>query len=415
MKKKSRSLIISMLALTMGCMLAACGNKQTASAESSTEQRDPVDLTQYALEIAIEAAKENIKEDPAIAEKISAMTPEEKAAQLFVITPEALTEYSLVTIAGDATKEALTEYPVGGLVYLSANLQSKQQVQDMLKGVQKMSMDRIGLPLFLCVDEEGGTVARVASNPELGVTDVGNMSEIGASGDVNQAGQAGEAIGTYLSELGFNVDFAPVADVLGSPDYELLKYRSFGSVPQMVSDMSLALRRGLEHHGVQAVYKHFPGHGFASGDSHEGYVQVTKSLSELKATDLVPYQNAIKDGLSWIMVGHISLPNATDEELPASLSPEIITKLLREEMGYDGIVITDAMEMGAIAENYSSAEASVKAIEAGCDMILMPGDFRAAYEAVLEAIKSGRISQERLDTSLTRILRNKNRIANTTD
>lgn len=414
MKKKSRSLIISLIALTMGCLLAACGNKQPA-ADESAEQRDPVDLTQYALEIAIEAAKENIKEDPAIAEKIAAMTPEEKAAQLFVITPEALTEYSLVTIAGDATKEALNEYPVGGLVYLSANLQSKQQVQDMLKGVQKMSMDRVGLPLFLCLDEEGGTVARVASNPEFGITDVGNMSEIGAAGDTNKAGQAGETIGTYLAELGFNVDFAPVADVLGSPDYELLKYRSFGSDPQLVSDMALALRRGLEHHGVQAVYKHFPGHGFASGDSHEGYVQVTKSLSELKATDLVPYQNAIRDGLSWIMVGHISLPNATEDELPASLSPEIITKLLREEMGYDGIVITDAMEMGAIAENYSSAEASVKAIEAGCDMILMPGDFRAAYDAVLEAIKSGRISQERLDASLTRILRNKNNITNTTD
>lgn len=414
MNKKSRLLIISLLTLAISFLISACGGKQSA-ADESAEQRDPVDLTQYALEIAIEAAKENTKEDPAIAAKIAEMTPEEKAAQLFVITPEALTEYSLVTIAGDATKEALNEYPVGGLVYLSANLQTKQQVQDMLKGVQKMSMDRVGLPLFLCLDEEGGTVARVASNPELGVTDVGNMSEIGASGDVNQAGQAGEAIGTYLSELGFNVDFAPIADVLGDPDYELLKYRSFGSDPQLVSDMALALRRGLEHHSVQSVYKHFPGHGFASGDSHEGYVQVTKSLSELKATDLVPYQNAIKDGLSWIMVGHISLPNATNEELPASLSPEIITKLLREEMGYDGIVITDAMEMGAIAENYSSTEASVKAIEAGCDMILMPGDFRAAYEAVLEAIKSGRISQERLDASLTRILRNKNRIANTTD
>ena len=413
MKKQNRLLIISLFILTVGCLFTGCSKKQAA--DQTAEQKNPVDLTQYALELAIEAAKENAKDDPAIQEKIAAMTDEEKAAQLFVITPEALTEYSLVTIAGDATKEALTQYPVGGLVYLSANLQSKQQVQDMLKGVQQMSMDRVGLPLFLCLDEEGGTVARVASNPELGATDVGNMSAIGAAGDVNGAGQAGETMGTYLADLGFNVDFAPVADVLGDPDYELLKDRSFGSDPNLVSDMALALRRGLEHHGVQAVYKHFPGHGSASGDSHEGYVEVTKSLSELKASDLIPYQAAIGDGLSWIMVGHISLPNATDDQLPASLSAEIVTKLLREEMGYDGIVITDAMEMGAIAENYDSAEASVKAIEAGCDMVLMPADFRAAYNGVLEAIESGRISQERLDQSLTRILRNKNRLSNTTD
>ena len=421
MKKKNRLLIWSLLALAMLCLSAGCVKQQAADQSTVQEtpadpiREPPVNLIQYALELAAEEAEAAGKDDPVIREKIASMTDEEKAAQLFVITPEALTGHSPVTIAGDATREALTRYPVGGLVYLSANLQSRQQVQDMLAGVQKMSMDRIGLPLFLCLDEEGGTVARAASNPELGVTDVGNMSAIGASGDVNEAAQAGDTIGTYLAELGFNVDFAPVVDVLGDPDYELLKYRSFGSDPQLVSDMALALRRGLEKHGIQSVYKHFPGHGFASGDSHDGYVEVTKSLDELKSEDLMPYQAAIDDGLSWIMVGHISLPKVTDDGLPSSLSPEVVTSLLREEMGYDGLVITDGMDMGAIAENYDSGEAAVKALEAGCDMILMPADFSGAYEGVLEAIKSGRISSERLDQSLTRILRNKNSLTNTTD
>ena len=335
---------------------------------------------------------------------LQSMTLEDKAAQLFIVLPESITGVDQVTAAGELTREAINDRPVAGFLYMTGNLENADQTSEMLASVQQFSMNRIGLPMFTCVDEEGGTVARIANNDGFDVPTVGDMCDVGASGDTGLAGEKGKTVGTYLTDLGFNVDFAPDADVLGYDGYELLMYRSFGTDPYLVSDMASAFRNGLEEAGVQAVYKHFPGHGAASGDSHEGYVQVEKTMEELKEWDLIPFQGGIDDGLGWIMVGHITLPNATEDDMPASLSKEIVTDLLRKEMGYDGIIITDAMNMGAIAENYSSAEAAVLALQAGVDLILVPADFESAYQGVLDAVNDGRLSEERIDESLRRIL-----------
>ena len=332
------------------------------------------------------------------------MSLEDKAAQLFIVLPESITGVDLVTAAGELTRDAINDRPVGGFIYMTGNLENADQTSEMLAGVQQFSMERIGLPMFTCVDEEGGTVARIANNDGFDVPRVGDMSDVGASGDSGLAYEKGQTVGTYLTELGFNVDFAPDADVLGYDGYELLMYRSFGTDPYLVSDMASAFRNGLEETGIRAVYKHFPGHGAASGDSHEGYVQVEKTMDELKGWDLIPFRGGIEDGLGWIMVGHITLPNATQDGLPASLSKEVVTGLLREEMGYDGIVITDAMNMGAIAENYSSADAAVLALQAGVDLILVPADFESAYQGVLDAVRDGRLSEERINESMRRIL-----------
>lgn len=336
---------------------------------------------------------------------VDSMSLEEKVAQLFLVQPEAIVDIGTATAAGDATKQAINKTPVGGFVYFSDNLQSEQQVQDMLRNVQKYSEDRIGLPAFVSVDEEGGTVARVASTGRFDVTDVGDMAKIGASGDVQQARQAGETIGSYLSELGFNLDFAPDADVLTNPDNTVVKKRSFGSDPRVVSDMSLAVAQGLAQHQVYSVYKHFPGHGATAGDTHQGYAYTDKTLDELKQSELIPFENAIQNNAAFIMAAHISAPRVTGDDTPASLSKTMITDILRGQMGYDGIVVTDAMNMGAVTEQYTSAQAAVKALQAGADLVLMPEDFQEAYQGVLDAVKDGTLTEQRINESVTRIVK----------
>ena len=382
MKKRIRFLSV-LLGATLALSCIGCG---TTHNTDSTSQNIP-DKTDKVQQI------------------VDSMLLEEKVAQLFLVQPEAIVDIGTATAAGDATKQAINKTPVGGFVYFSDNLQSEQQVQDMLRNVQKYSEDRIGLPAFLSVDEEGGTVARVASTGRFDVTDVGDMAKIGASGDVQQARQAGETIGSYLSELGFNLDFAPDADVLTNPDNTVVKKRSFGSDPRVVSDMSLAVAQGLAQHQVYSVYKHFPGHGATAGDTHQGYAYTDKTLDELKQSELIPFENAIQNNAAFIMAAHISAPRVTGDDTPASLSKTMITDILRGQMGYDGIVVTDAMNMGAVTEQYTSAQAAVKALQAGADLVLMPEDFQEAYQGVLDAVKDGTLTEQRINESVTRIVK----------
>ena len=335
---------------------------------------------------------------------LAQMTLAEKAAQLFVVTPEAIMGVDCVTKAGELSESAIDTWPVGGLIFFADNLVSVEQTQEMLAGFQSYSLDRIGLPLFLCVDEEGGSVARVANNAAFGAVNVGNMSAIGATGDTERAYLAGAAIGTYLKDLGFNLDFAPVADVWSNPSNTVVKYRAFGSDPELVADMAAALLGGLEDAGVYGTYKHFPGHGNTTADTHDGYAYSEKTLAELMACEFLPFVKGIEEGVSFIMAAHIALPNVTGDDTPASMSP-VILGLLRGALGYDGIIITDALNMGAITEDYTSAEAAVTALQAGADLLLMPEDFAEAYSGVLQAVADGSLTEERIDESLRRILR----------
>lgn len=336
---------------------------------------------------------------------VAGMTLEQKIAQMFVITPEALTGYPNVTAAGDTTKTCYQQKPVGGIIYMEENLLGSEQTTKMLTDMQAIAEETTGLPAFLSVDEEGGTVTRIAKNEAFGVNDVGNMSEIGASGDTSKAGQAGVILGTYLKALGFNVDFAPVADVLTNPDNTVIGTRSFGSDPQTVADMVSAELQGLQSQGVYGVVKHFPGHGGTAGDSHEAAVTLDKGIEDLMAAELVPFERAVQDGVSFVMVGHISVPSVVGDDTPASLSQMMVSSVLREQLGYDGIVITDALNMGAVTGNYSSDQAAVLAVNAGVDMLLMPQDYEAAYNGLLAAVQEGTISEERIDESVVRIVR----------
>lgn len=402
-------LIVSLLAA--GVVLLAgkylLGDGQGEQQEQTETQTQETEET-FVMETSEEP--ESAKENPVIqqaAEIVAGMTLEDKIAQMFVITPDALTGYSGVTAAGDTTKAAYEERPVGGIIYMANNLTDREQTATMLENMQTIAKERTGLPVFLCVDEEGGSVARIASNAAFGVTDVGDMSAVGESGDPQNAYDVGNTIGTYLAELGFNVDFAPVADVLTDSGNTVIGDRSFGSDAQTVASMVTAELEGLAAAGVYGTVKHFPGHGGTTGDSHNEAVTIDRTLEELMAEELVPFQSAINEGVSFVMVGHISVPNVTGDNTPATLSGVMITDVLRTQMGYDGIVITDAMNMTAITGYYNSDTAAVLAVQAGADIILMPADYSSAYNGLLAAVEDGTITEERIDESVNRIVQAK--------
>lgn len=383
-------------------------NGNAGADTQATETQETESIPQTEEPEATEAQTQTVV-DPLVeqaAQIVSGMTLEEKVAQMFFITPEALTGYGQVTVAGDATNEAYQKYPVGGLIYNSQNLVDIDQTKTMMAKMQQYADSRISLPVFLGVDEEGGSVTRIASNEVYGLTNVDNMSDIGATGDTQNAYQAGVTIGTYLSDLGFNLDFAPVADVLTVSD-SVIGNRSFGTDSELVASMALSELQGLESMGIQGVVKHFPGHGGVSGDSHSGAVSTDKSLEELFASELVPFQRAIDGGAEFLMVGHIAAPNVTGDDTPASLSKVMITDVLRTQMGYQGVVITDAMNMTAITANHAADEAAVLAVNAGADMILMPEDFGKAYNGVIDAVNNGTIEEYRINEAVVRIVKAK--------
>lgn len=331
---------------------------------------------------------------------ISEMPIEDKVAGLFVVTPEAITGVSTAIQAGNGTQEALNQYAVGGLIYFDKNISDKEQIMEMLSNTASMSK----YPIFLAVDEEGGSVSRVA-NSDIEVIQVDDMATIGAGGDTAQAYESGVTIGAYLKEIGFNVDFAPVADVVPEGGSSVLGDRAFGSDAQTVGGMVANMVEGIEGTGVSSCLKHFPGIGSASEDTHDGRVETTKTLEEMRGTDFVPFQAGIEAGADFVMVSHITASALDEDGVPSSLSEKVMTDILRGELGFEGVIITDALDMTAITDYYTSEEAAVKAIEAGADMLLMPEDFNAAYDALLAAVQDGTISEERIDESLRRIYR----------
>lgn len=314
---------------------------------------------------------------------------------MFFVRPEAVTDVSCVTQAGETTKEKIAERPVGGIIYFSKNLISREQTVEMIENTQTYS--KIGL--FIGVDQEGGSVSRL---DKIGFEKIKPMAQVETA---EEAEEIGETLGSGLYELGFNVDFAPVADVLVNENNTEIGDRSFGSDPARVGEMVAAVTRGIQKYGVSATLKHFPGHGSAAVNSHTGRSESLRTLTELRETELLPFKAGIDEGCDFVMVSHITLVNVVENNLPSSLSSEIITDLLKTELGFDGIVITDALDMGAITDTYTSGEASVMAINAGADMLLMPQNLTEAHAAVVSAVQNGEISEERIDESVRKILK----------
>lgn len=427
-KRRMRSQIISysvmavvLVAVIAGCAVgirAAAGSirerkeareasiqaaSESARAEESAEAQSAVEELLGMESTEMETGTVYTPEDALnemVEESVAGMTLEQKVAGLFFVTPEQLTGVGQAVQGGEGTQETLAAWPVGGLVYFKQNIQSEEQLTEMLANTVSYST----FPIFLGVDEEGGSVARVAD--ALGLENVGPMAEIGSAGDAQAAYAANQTIGSYLASYGFNVDFAPVADVLTNADNTVIGDRAFSEDPQTAADMVASAVEGLQSTGVSACLKHFPGHGDTAGDSHTGAAETERTKEEMDGAEFLPFRSGIEAGADMVMVGHISAPALTGgEKIPASLSEEIITGILRQELGYDGIIITDAMNMAAVTDYYEADVAAIMALKAGADMILMPEDFQQAYEGVLEAVQDGTISQERVDDSLKRIYR----------
>lgn len=338
------------------------------------------------------------KLDAMIETLIDGMPLEDKVAGLFVVTPEAITGVDTATKAGDSTREALQKYAVGGLIYFQKNIQNGEQIKEMLANSQLYAK----YPLFLAVDEEGGKVARVAG-AGIGPA-VDGAGAIGATGDAGNAYHAGLTIGSTLNDLGFNVDFAPVADIT-NVEGSVMEGRSYGSDPLVVSGFVASMVMGLEENHVNACLKHFPGLGCTTDDTHNGMATTQRTEDEFKEAELTVFQAGIAAGADMIMVGHMTAPNLTGNSEPCIFSEKLLTGILRGEMEYDGVIITDALNMGAISTYYGADEAAVMALRAGCDMLLMPESFEKAYAGVLKAVLDGTISEERIDDSLKRIYR----------
>lgn len=335
-----------------------------------------------------------------VKELISDMSLKEKVYQMFIVTPEELidNEISCVTESGEMIKAAIEEKPVGGVIYFAKNLESQEQTVNMISNIQEYT----DTGLWIAVDEEGGDVARIADS--LGEENCGAMAYISGT---DEAYQAGADISGYISKYGFNLDFAPVADVAINP-YNELGDRIFSSDAETVSEMVSAVVRGLQSSGkVSATLKHFPGLGAEDGNTHtDTETVIDRTFEELENEEFKAFKGGIDAGADFVMVGHQIMTCAGDD-MPSDLSYTVVTEWLRERLGFNGIVITDSHEMNTISGSYGSGSAAVTAIKAGVDIVLMPYDLDSAAYEVMTAVENGEITEERIDESLYRILSQK--------
>lgn len=325
------------------------------------------------------------------------MPLEDKVAGLFVVIPEAITGVGAAVQAGDGTRQALESNPVGGIIYFKQNIKSEEQLKEMLANTVQYAR----YPLFLAVDEEGGVVSRIGST--IG-TKMDGAGDIGATGDPENAYQAGLTIGASLAGLGFNLDFAPVAD-LANVEGSIMAGRAYGADAATASPFVTSMMRGLEEQNVTACLKHFPGIGSTAQDPHDGRAFSDRTEEQFWAEELAVFQAGIDSGANMIMVSHMAAPALTGDNEPSVFSRVLVTDILRNQMGFQGVVITDALSMSAISEYYGAEEAAIMAVLAGCDMLLMPEDYGKAYQGVLEAVRNGNIDEERINDSLRRIYR----------
>lgn len=358
-----------------------------------------------------ERSSKHSRKTGSVKEIIKSMTLEEKVGQIFIVAPEALvgtdgnvglndgTGKNAVTSVNSDMKNAIAKYHVGGLVLFAQNITTPSQVSAFNSNLQSAS----DIPLFISVDEEGGTVARLGRNGNFGLPTYRSAAAVGSSGNESDAYSMGATIGSYLKKYGFNLDFAPVADVNSNPNNPVIGSRSFSSDPKIAAKMSNAAAKGLRSKGIIPTFKHFPGHGDTAEDSHQSLAVNHHSLDRLYADDWLPYTSGNLNGCA-VMVGHIALPNVTGEMKSAVLSKKIVTDYLRGEIGFDGLVITDSMKMQGVSNYYDTGTACIMAFNAGCDILLMPQNFVKSYNAVLNAVNNGIISEERLDESLERII-----------
>ena len=417
---------IAVLAVTAALALSSCGNTieptsteitAAASVTSSSESSEAEETATVTSEADTSSASETENETSGKEEApeqqqlskaeqaLAKLSLREKVGQLFIFRFDSLIyndNYDhMVQYVDDQFREYAEKYPVGGFIAMGANIADAEQLTKLNKDVSDLYGS---VKPFLCTDEEGGSVARIANSGVIDVPQFPSMSSIAESGDVSKASELGKTIGGYLKEFGFNLDLAPVADVNTNLYNIVIGNRAFGSDPEAASEYVSAVVDGLHENGIMSCLKHFPGHGDTAEDTHFSSAAVNKTWEEMKECELVPFIGSL-DKTDMVMAAHIIAPKVTGDDTPASLSYTLLTEKLRNELGFEGVIITDSLGMGAVNEYYSSEECCIKAIEAGVDILLKPAKDHDGFEAVVKAVEDGTITEERLDESVLRILR----------
>ena len=299
-------------------------------------------------------------------------------------------------------RAAYERYPCGGFALFRKNILDPGQLTAFTAELHGLG----AVKPVLGIDEEGGRIARIANHPaDFGVPKFPAMGKIAASGDVSQAYAAGQGIGAYLKRFGLDVDFAPVADVNTNPRNPVIGDRAFGDDPEQAAEMVRAVILGLHENGVASCIKHFPGHGDTAADTHTGYAETRKTWAEIRDCEMIPFRAGIAAGTDMVMTAHIAAPMVTGGSEPATMSYLLLTEKLRGELGFEGLIVTDALSMGAVRDQYGSAEACIACLKAGADMLLLPYDYFEAFDGVVRAVEAGEIPESRIDESLYRVLK----------
>lgn len=396
---KYSKIVICLTFLTFFLLVfTGCSKKNEIKNEDSNHIEEAV-TTEVVMENE-EEFDDDIR-DNMIQTALENMTLQEKIGQLMIVNLELLDDSAECQAITKKMKVKIKNYPVGGVIFFARNIDTPKQTKQFIQSLQKSSK----YPMFISVDEEGGEISRIGNNPKMKTTKFPSMSEIGKSGDEEKAFQVGHTIGKEIKELGFNLDFAPIADLETNPNSPEIGKRSFSSDPEIAAKMVAKVVEGLQGQNVSATLKHFPGHGSAENDTHKGYADINQSIKQLREVEFIPFQAGIEAGVDFVMVSHLSICNVTDEKTPASLSSLMITEILRNELGYQNLIITDALNMKAITKFYSSGDAAVRAINAGADLLLMPENLEVAFDALYQAVLEGKLDEKRIDESITRILK----------
>lgn len=343
--------------------------------------------------------------DP-IREQVKGMSIEEKIGQMFMVGLEG---YNI----DDNSRIMINEHHIGGFIIFGKNVENSSQLLNLINSLKEANSQNNKIPLFISIDEEGGRVSRMPAEIKKFPT----SGKIGQMNDKELSYNIGTILGKELKMFGFNMNFAPVLDINSNPQNPVIGDRAFGTEPGIVSELGIQTMKGIQSEGIISVVKHFPGHGDTSVDSHIGLPTIEYDLQRIKEFELVPFREAIENGADVVMVAHILL-NQIDPDYPSSLSNIVITDILRKDLGFDGVVISDDMTMGAITENYEVKDAAIKSINAGSDIVLIAHGFDnsiAAINSIKEAVRDGIISEERIDESVYRILKLKKKYNITDD
>ena len=401
--KKLKTISALLAVMILLSAFSACSGNDTQSVESSKESSlDNVSIESSQSSKAEESlasrqesslVESSNKETDEISEKSSKMSLDEKIGQMLMVGIDG-------TEVDDDFKEFAEEYKFGTVILFGKNITSAEQLVNFTNSIKSTAGD---IPYIIGMDEEGGLVTRLPDD----VLSMPAALTIAGSEDTEYCYNAGYQIGTQITSFGLHTGFSPVLDIWSNPDNTVIGNRAYGKTSDDVCKYGIADMLGLKASGAIPVAKHFPGHGDTETDSHYGLPLVTKTKEELWQSELLPFKSAIENGVPMIMAAHI-LCTELDEKYPASMSKNIITDLLRDEMGFEGVVITDDLTMGAISESYSFGDAAVLSINAGCDILSIcfgEDNVKQAFTAIKEAVKNGDITEERINESVRRILK----------